>query len=54
MKEWKGKAFEAAVVLVAIALASRIVWALLQPAVPVLVALVGLVVVYGLIFRKRE
>jgi hypothetical protein len=53
MEEWKAKAFPAAVILVVVAVAGRVVWALLQPAVPVLVALVGLVVVYGLIFRRH-
>lgn len=53
MEEWRKKAFEAAVVLVAISLASRIVWSLLAPLVPVLAVLVGLVVVYGLILRRR-
>lgn len=54
MKEWKSKAFEAAVVLVVIAVAGRVAWAILEPLVPVLSVLVGLVVVYGVIFRRRE
>ena len=54
MKEWKSKAFEAAAVLVVIAVAARVIWSLLAPAVPVLAVFVGLVVVYGLIFRRRE
>lgn len=54
MHEWKTKAFEVAIVLVAIALAGRLAWVILEPAVPVLVVLVGLIVVYGLIFRKQD
>lgn len=54
MEEWKKKAFEAAVVLVLVAVVGRVVWTLMAPTVPILAVLVGLVVVYGLIFRKRE
>jgi NhaP-type Na+/H+ or K+/H+ antiporter len=54
MEEGKHKAFEAAVILVVVAVAGRMAWALLEPAVPVLLVLVGLVVVYGFIFRRRH
>jgi hypothetical protein len=55
MEHWRGKATEAAVVLLVIAFAAHLAWAWLQPLLPVLVVLVLLAVLYRLIFgRGRE
>lgn len=54
MEKWKGTAIQAAVaVLLLVAFAGRLTWDLLQPLVPSLIAVVALMVVYGLIFRRR-
>lgn len=54
MEEWKHKAIEAAVIVVVIAVAGRVAWMLLRSAVPLLVVLIGLVVIYGRLFHKRD
>lgn len=53
MEEWKHKAFEAAVILVVVAIVGRVIWTLLEPVVPVVAVLVGLAVVYRLILRRH-
>lgn len=55
MMRWKSKAIQAAVaILLVVALAGRLVWILLQPVVPSLIALVALTVVYAVMFRRRS
>jgi hypothetical protein len=54
MKEWKDKAFEGAVVLLVVAVVSRIGWTLLQPILPLLIIFVVMSIVYRIIFRDKE
>jgi hypothetical protein len=54
VKEWKEKAFESAAMILVVAIIARLVWSLLQPAVPVLVILLGLVLIYATVFRRHE
>jgi hypothetical protein len=54
MEKWKGRAVQGAIaVLLVVAVAGRVVWILLQPLMPSLIALVALSIVYGVIFRRR-
>lgn len=49
---WPAKAMAAVIVVLAVALAGRVVWALLAPLVPVLLIIVALGVVYAVVFGK--
>lgn len=54
MKEWKSKTNEAVLILLAVAVVAHVVWALLQPLVPVLIVVMSLAVVYRAIFRRHH
>ena len=49
---WVAKAMSAVVVILAVAVGARVAWELLTPLVPVLLVLVGLGVVYALMFGR--
>jgi hypothetical protein len=51
---WRKRAFGALGLILAVAIAARVVWALLEPLVPGLVALVVLGVVYAITFGKSR
>jgi hypothetical protein len=48
------RAIEAVSLLAAVAFGARVVWVLLQPLVPILLAVLTLYVMYVLLFRRRE
>jgi hypothetical protein len=50
---WRTQTAQALGLLIAVAVVGRLVWELLAPLLPVLVALAGLLAVYVLIFRRR-
>ncbi len=55
VKEWTGRVRQAAMTLLVVAVAARLVWTLLAPVVPVLVSLVVVIVVLGVaIFGRRS
>ena len=52
VRGWTAKAMSAVVVVLATAVGARVAWMLLAPVVPVLLVLVGLGVVYALVFGR--
>jgi hypothetical protein len=51
-EHWTRRVVGSLVLLLAIALGTRLAWDMLSPVVPALVAVVTLGVVYGLLFQK--
>lgn len=54
MKEWKSKIFEAMAIVVAVAVAGRLIAGLLQPLLPVLAVVLILLITYGALLRKHK
>ncbi len=52
VRKWPAKAMSAVVVVLAVAVGARVAWELLAPLVPVLLVLVGLGVVYAVVFGR--
>jgi len=50
--KWEAKVMSAVVVVLAVAVGARVAWELLAPLVSVLLVLVGLGVVYALVFGR--
>ncbi|MGW4130201.1 hypothetical protein [Amycolatopsis japonica] len=50
---WRGKAAGAAVVVVAVAVAGRLAWELLQPVIPMAIGLVVVGALYTFVLRRR-
>lgn len=51
---WRAKLSETLVLVLVIALVTRVVWELLAPAIPLLIGLIVLMGIYSWIFRRRD
>lgn len=51
---WRAKLSETLVLVLVVALVTRVVWKLLAPAIPLLIGLVVLRGIYGWIFGRRD
>ncbi len=51
---WRAKLSETLVLVLVIALVTRVVWELLAPAIPLLIGLIVLMGIYGWIFGRRD
>lgn len=51
---WRAKLSETLVLVLVIALVTRVVWELLAPAIPLLIGLIVIMGIYGWIFRRRD
>jgi hypothetical protein len=51
---WRAKAMGGLLLVLAVAIGARVAWELLAPTLPIVTALVGLGVIYWLIFGMRR
>jgi hydrogenase-4 membrane subunit HyfE len=55
IQQWQKRVLQAVLTLVVVAASARLVWALLEPAIPVLVSLAVVLVVLGVaVFGRRS